>query len=166
MRTSCLRQQRGVTLLVTMVMLVVLTLFVVSAIRLANVNLRIAGNFQWQKEMEAQADSALEQMISNSSIFNSGPVQAGTAPDLDICADGTVLAAGSCTTTNPRVGSMRAPRCTSSQPAPGYTKKQDELTPDDNNWVAKATMTDSFSGAKVTIYRGVTVRMLAGNCPA
>ena len=165
-RPSFHRGQRGVTLLVTLVMLVVLTLFVVSAIRLANVNLRITGNFQWQKQMEMQADSALEQIISNAANFTSGGVQAGNAGDQNICTDGTVMAAGvSCPATNPTIGTVSMPRCTANATAAGYTKKVGELAPDDNDWIMKATMTDPFSGAKVTIYRGVTVRMLAGSCP-
>lgn len=159
------KSQRGITLLVTMVMLVVLTLFVVSAVRIANVNLRITGNYQWQKEAEMLADSALEQLISSSANFYNSAVQAGTAADQDVCTDGTLVAAGGCSLVNPRIGAVTKPRCTSSQPATGYTKKLNELVPDDNTWAVKAQLTDSFSGAKVTIHRGVTVRMLAGNCP-
>lgn len=159
-------RQRGITLLVTMIMLVVLTLFVVSAVRIANVNLRITGNYQWQKETEWLADSAIEQLVSSSANFYDGAVQAGTAADQHICADGTLVASGGCTLTNPAVGTVTKPRCTSSQPAEGYTKKINELAPDDNTWAVKATMTDSFSGARVVIHRGVTVRMLAGNCPS
>lgn len=160
-----LRAQRGVTLLVTMIMLVMLTLFVVSAIRIANVNLRITGNYQWHKEMEMQADSALEQVISNVASFTGSAVQAGTAAAQDICTDGTVVASGGCAVANPAIGTVSMPRCTASQPASGYTKKLGELTPDDNDWTIKAQLTDSVSGAKVTVYRGITVRMLAGNCP-
>lgn len=161
-----LRRQHGVTLLVTMIMLVVLTLFVVSAIRLANTNLRITGNYQWQKETEMMADSALEQLISNVANFTDSTVQAGTAADKDICTDGTVVASGGCSTLNPSVGTVSKPLCTASRPATNYTKKLGELAPDDNDWIVKAQITDPFSGARVTIYRGVTVRMLAGNCPS
>ena len=48
------RRQKGMTLVVALVMLVVLTLLVVSAIRFGNINLRIAGNAQ----SEAEATSA------------------------------------------------------------------------------------------------------------
>lgn len=160
------KSQQGITLLVTMIMLVVLTLFVVSAVRIANVNLRITGNYQWQKEAEMLADSALEQLISSSANFYAAGVQAGTAADQDVCANGTLVAAGGCSLANPKIGTVTKPRCTSSQPATGYTKKVGELVPDDNTWAVKAQLTDSFSGAKVTIHRGVTVRMLAGNCPS
>ncbi|MCK9284993.1 MAG: hypothetical protein M0P39_11995 [Rhodocyclaceae bacterium] len=158
-------RESGVTLIITLVMLVMLTLFVLAGIRLANVNLRITGNFQWQKQMEMLTDSAIEQLVSSSATFDDAAVQAGTAAAKDICSDGSVVTAGTCSITNPKIGSVTAPQCTKSQPATGYTKKLGELAPDDNNWVIKADATDSVSGAKVTLYRGVTVRMLAEHCP-
>lgn len=158
--------QRGMTLIISMVMLVILTLFVVSAIRIANINLRITANYQWQKEMEALTDSAIEQLVTTSTTFDNSAIQAGTAVDQVICANGTVGASGSCTLTNAQVGTVTTPRCLSSKVASGYSKKIDALSPDDNEWLIKATATDSFSGAKITVYRGVTVRQLANNCPA
>lgn len=163
-RTTC-GGQRGMTLIISMVMLVILTLFVVSGIRIANINLRITSNYQWQKEMEALTDSAIEQLVSASTSFDNATIQAGTAVDQIICADGVVGAAGSCTLTNAQVGTVITPRCMSSKVATGYSKKIDAMSPDDNEWLIKATATDSLSGAKVTVYRGVTVRMLANNCP-
>lgn len=157
--------QRGMTLIISMVMLVILTLFVVSGIRIANINLRITANYQWQKEMEALTDSAIEQLISASTSFDNALVQAGTAVDQIICANGVVGAAGSCSLANPQVGTVITPRCMSSKVATGYSKKIDVMSPDDNEWLIKATATDSVSGARVTVYRGVTVRMLANNCP-
>jgi Tfp pilus assembly protein PilX len=160
-----LSRQSGVTLVVTLVMLVLLTLFVLAGIRLANVNLRITGNFQWQKQTELMADSAIEQLISTSASFDDSNVQDGTAVPRDICTDGTVVAAGGCTLTNPAVGQVSVPRCTSNRPASGYTKKLGELSPDDNDWTLRAQVVDPVSGAKTTIYRGVTVRMLSQHCP-
>ena len=157
--------QRGMTLIISMVMLVILTLFVVSGIRIANINLRITANYQWQKEMEALTDSAIEQLISASTSFDNALIQAGTAVEQIICANGVVGAAGSCSLANPQVGTVTTPRCMSSKVATGYSKKIDVMSPDDNEWLIKATATDSVSGAKVTVYRGVTVRMLANNCP-
>lgn len=159
-------RQRGVTLIIALVMLVVMTLFAVSAMRLSNTNLKITGNFQWQKEMEMLTDSALEQQASSATSFDSAAVQAGTATDQDICADGTVVTSGGCSLLNAKIGTVSVPRCTSSAPAEGYTKKLGELAPEDTNWLTSAEATDSLSGAKVTIVRGVTVRLLAGSCPA
>ena len=158
-------RESGMTLLVTMVMLVLLTLFVLSGIRVANIGLRITGNFQWQKEMEMLTDSAIEQLVTTSTTFDDTAVQNGTAVDKDICQDGTVVSAGLCTLTNPKIGTVAQPRCTLSGPASGYTKKLGEIAPEDNNWIIKANVIDSFSGAQVTVYKGVIVRMLAEHCP-
>lgn len=158
------RRQGGMTLIISMVMLVILTLFVVSAIRIANINLRITANYQWQKEMEAMTDSAIEQVVSVASTFDNAAIQAGTAVDSEICADGSVT--DSCSAAGKtRVGTVTTPRCLSGKVATGYSKKIDALSPDDNEWQIKATTTDTLSGAKVTLYRGVTVRMLANSCP-
>jgi Tfp pilus assembly protein PilX len=58
------RGQSGATLLVSMIFLVVLTLIVVSAIKVANVNTKVVGNMQIQKEAEAAAQQAIETVIS------------------------------------------------------------------------------------------------------
>ena len=58
------RTQSGATLLVSMIFLVVLTLIVVSAIKVTNVNSKLAGNMQLQKETEAAAQQAIETVIS------------------------------------------------------------------------------------------------------
>ncbi|WP_287965734.1 PilX N-terminal domain-containing pilus assembly protein [Diaphorobacter sp.] len=58
------RAQRGATLLVAMIFLVVLTLIVVSSMRTTNINTRVVGNMQMQKEAEAAAQMAIEDAIS------------------------------------------------------------------------------------------------------
>ena len=63
-------RQRGTTLLVSLIMLVVLTLFAISAIRTGNVGFRIVGNQQTQKLMEAAAQQAMEQVVSNLGNFD------------------------------------------------------------------------------------------------
>ncbi|SEB14207.1 PilX N-terminal [Variovorax sp. YR216] len=58
------RAQSGATLLVSMIFLVVLTLIVVSAIKVSNVNSKVAGNMQAQREAEAAAQETIEKVIS------------------------------------------------------------------------------------------------------
>ncbi len=151
--------QSGITLIISMVMLVMLTLFVISGIRLSNINLQIVGNYQWQKTMEMVTDSALEQVISEVANFSD------SATEMDICQDGSVTSAG-CTILNPEIGTVTAPLCTRSATASGYSKKLGELAPEDNVWILNASASDSVTGATIRIYRGITVRQLAGNCPA
>jgi Tfp pilus assembly protein PilX len=56
--------QSGMTLVIALIMLVVLTLLVVSAIRFGNINLRIAGNVQSETEAAAAAQVAVESTIA------------------------------------------------------------------------------------------------------
>jgi hypothetical protein len=57
------RRERGMTLVIALVMLIVLTLLVVSAIRFSNINLRISGNVQAETEAVSAAQLAVEQTV-------------------------------------------------------------------------------------------------------
>lgn len=63
-------RQQGMTLVVALVMLVVLTLLVVSAVRFGNINLKISGNMQAETEAQAAAQVALEQAVD---VINAAP---------------------------------------------------------------------------------------------
>jgi Tfp pilus assembly protein PilX len=147
-----IRQQRGATLMVTLIMLVVLTLFAVTAFNLSGVNLKIVGNYQQQRSIEAVVQQAIDQTISTINIF-SAPA------DTDVCVNGTGTGC-----TGGFLVKVFAPTCKYTTTAKGYTKKIGELTPQDNNWELRASYTDSFSKASVVIVQGVAIRMLAGNC--
>ena len=56
--------QRGATLTIAMIMLVLLTLFVLAAINMSNINLRIMGNEQVRNEAIAAAQEGIEQVVS------------------------------------------------------------------------------------------------------
>ncbi|HEX6870260.1 MAG TPA: PilX N-terminal domain-containing pilus assembly protein [Micromonosporaceae bacterium] len=148
------RQQRGATLMVTLIMLVVLTLFAVTAFNLSGVNLKIVGNYQQQKSIESVVQQAIEQIMSTITIFT-------TPAETDVCVNGT---GGGCT--GGYLVKVYKPKCNYTTTAKGYTKKIGELTPEDTNWEVRASFTDAFSKASVAIVQGVAVRMLAGNCPS
>lgn len=59
-----LQCQRGATLAISLIMLVVVTLLVVYSLRAGNANLRVAGNAQVQAEANASAQQALEQELA------------------------------------------------------------------------------------------------------
>ena len=152
------RRQHGATLLVTLIMLVVLTLFAVTGFNLSSINLKIVGNFQQQKITEAQVQDAIEQVMSTVTLFTAPAatcVPSGAAPS------GTPLA---CASTADVL--IDKPRCNYTSAAKGYTKKIGELTPEDTNWELRASYTDPTTKAAAAIVQGVSVRMLAGNCPA
>jgi len=146
-----IQRQRGATLLVSLIMLVVLTLFAVTGFNLSSVNLRIAGNFQAQKTMEAAAQQAIEEILSTPAAFGGGSRNITVGPY-------------SVTVTGP-AGGTTGPRCNYYVTAKGYTKKIGELTPEDTDWEFRASVTDNTSGARATIVQGVRIRLLSGNCP-
>ncbi len=158
MISTAIRSQRGATLLVTLIMLVVLTLFAVTGFNLSSVNLKIVGNFQQGKEAEAVVQDALERVLSSISLFSTPAaicLPSGDAPS------GSPLVCGTATDVL-----IAKAKCNYSTAAKGYTKKLGELTPEDTNWEVRASYTDPLTRAAAALVQGVSVRMLAGNCPA
>ena len=73
--------QRGATLVVGLIMLVLITVMVVSAFTLSNSNLKSVGNLQVHNEAIAAANKAIEQVV-NSWDFSSIPVAQEITVDL------------------------------------------------------------------------------------
>jgi len=59
-----LRRQRGITLIVGLIMLVLITLLVTAAFTLSSTNLRAVGNMQFRDEAIAAANVAVERVVS------------------------------------------------------------------------------------------------------
>ena len=137
--------QRGATLIVSLIMLVVMTLFAVSAINLSSMNLKIVGNMQAQRLMEMAAQDAIERMVSTPAYFSLTP----TSQNFTI--SGLTVAVSS-------------PACIRSTAATGYSATSG-ISPQDNDWEFVASVADGLSGAGLTLHQGVRIRMLAGNCP-
>lgn len=146
-RQSQFQRQRGATLLVSLIMLVVLTLFAITGFNLSSVNLKIAGNYQDQKEMEAIVQQAIEQVISTPTAFSLTPTSQ------------TITISG-------RTVTITAPKCNYTVTAKGYTKKIGEITPEDTDWEIRGSVADATTGAQAAIVQGVRIRLLPGNCPA
>lgn len=155
---SLCQYQRGATLLVTMIMLVIFTLFVVTMIGASGVNLKIAGNMQSKQRVEADAQRAIEQVISDAENldppFNDG-LPANQFPQTAMLNDSTV-------TTPP-------PTCLREVPVAGYamgSATQPSLAPLDMVWEIQATAQDAMSGAVAVIHQGLRIRRPLGSlCP-
>ena len=177
-------RERGVTLLVALVMLVVLTLFALTAIRTGNIGFKVVGNQQTQKLNEAAAQQAVEQVISNLANFDPRALPSTfvrTSPPKyaqRVCVN---AAAGDDPVKIPAggvpVSSLDLPLCGSGTPVDVEpvrcisTKRSqfDSLTQPmatyDNIWEIVAKATDSLTGATATYHQGVKIRMLSNNCP-
>ncbi|OIR03324.1 hypothetical protein GALL_145960 [mine drainage metagenome] len=171
-------KQRGATLLVALVMLVVLTLLVISAIRSSTTNLRIAGNMQTQSENTAAAQQAIEQVISGN--FTSNPASSVVTVDINnsgtpeytatvaqpLCTGSMPLKNSNLDMTNPNdvpcfsssVASNTGIVSTSGMPA---TTGQSWCL--SQQWDVQAQATSiAGNGANVTVHQGVALRVPAG----
>jgi hypothetical protein len=156
---SCGREksQRGITLLVSLIMLAVLALFGVSAIRSSLVNLRIAGNNQYQIEAQIAAQRAVDDVISSLNTF--------TAPS----ATDIVFSDTASTPAGPAIDAtgggkkfdvtISAPKCVFIKAADGYSYSLAAQAPKNTTWRITSTATDAETGAAVVIRQGVKVQL-------
>jgi Tfp pilus assembly protein PilX len=172
------QKQRGSSLIVALVMLVVLTLLVISALRSGNANLRIAGNMQTQGEATAAAQQAIEQVISSN--FTTAPVSSVVLVDInnDAKADYDVsVAVPTCTgsvalmNANLNMSNPNDVPCFSSSTtsntgimsASGVPVTTGQSWCYSQQWDVQTQATSrSGSGANVTIHQGISLRVPAG----
>ena len=173
-------RQSGATLLVALVMLVVLTLFAITAINFTNINTRIVGNQQFKKEAESAAQLAIEQIISTD--FTTNPLAA--AVNVDVNNDGTTdyivqVAKPTCLTTKPiqlveldiAVPDDRACFKSAKVTTTGFigtSAGAGNSLCSNTQWDVEATVTDSGttgssgSGAKAVLHQGIAKRVAVG----
>ena len=172
--------QTGITLVMSLIMLVVLTLLVVSAIRFSNINLRLAGNAQTQAESAAAAQVAIEQVIQS--------VTAGTTNLSSIATTTTTVSTGGATynvtVTKPKCNmsqnvetSTLDPSVASDRACFGLGANEAMLTSGgsltsgpsackDQMWDIAASIGDASSGSSVSTLQGVSLRVGAEvSCP-
>jgi hypothetical protein len=157
------RRQRGTTLLVVLVMLVVLTLLAVSGMRMGTSSLQIVGNMQARRYVDNVAQQAMEDVMNSIAPFNA-PAGAVT-----LRTGGTTVAANADTWT-----SLPAPAgidvrvstrtCLFSAPASGYSAVS-TIAPEDDLWQFTVDVRDNFTKATTTMGQGAKIRMLFGSCP-
>lgn len=165
--------QRGSTLLISMIMLVVLTLLVVFSLKSGNTNLRIAGNMQTQAEASAATQEAIEKVIE----------QIKVTEDLSLIAAQTVSVTAGPATYNVQVQAMNT--CLVEVPVLNSsldpTKANDvpcfEGADGDNaiksdgtmvskpsackqqQWDIQASVTDTLTGATSSQVQGISIRV-------
>jgi hypothetical protein len=176
-RSAAPRMQAGATLLISMIFLMVITLIVVSSIKAVNVNTKLVGNMQTQKEAAAAAQQAIEDTISTD--FTSLPVasapaknmgQAGSAYTVDVPAP-------VCTGVKPiKLSELDA---TNTDDQPCYASGASQNTGivgsgasgnslcSNSNWEVNATAklpapTDEEPERTPTVHQGIAVRVAVG----
>jgi hypothetical protein len=186
--TIAIRRQRGTTLIIALIMLVLLTLFALSSFNTANVNLKVVGNMQQKSEALNAAQQAIETVVSTPQFIanpaNAVAVPCGTTNTL--CADVTGDGVADFTTTlvgpdyptgphQPACVGVRTIKnqelvltnpedlgCAAGQQS-GAAGVAGALTGDSlcasSLWEIKARTVSSSSPATVTVTQGVRVRV-------
>jgi Tfp pilus assembly protein PilX len=176
-----IRRQRGTTLIVALIMLVLLTLFAVSSLNTANTNIRVVGNMQAKAEAINVAQETIEKTISTTTFIsnpaNAVPDPCGTANTrcVDINSDGTpeftirLNPQPSCVVVSPIKNANLDP--TNQEDLACASQQQQQfgvsgaVTGDSlcsqTVWEIRAVATDSSTGATATITQGIGVRISA-----
>jgi hypothetical protein len=142
------QRQRGITLVIALIFLVILTLFAISGVNTGIVNLRTANNQQMMVEAEFAAQQQIEQVLNSVAPFETVAVVA-TTTNVDANGDGY----------NDFAVVTQPPKCLSIQPAPGYSYEFAASAPKDTVWEVMAAASDNVFGTSVTLRQGVKIRM-------
>jgi len=142
------QRQRGTTLLIALIFLVILTLFAVSGMNTGVINLRTANNAQLMLEAEYAAQQQIEQVLNSVTGFMS-VAGAATVTNIDVNGDSVT---DFVVTTQP-------PVCLSIRPAPEYSYEFAASAPKDTVWQVTAVAADSTFGATSTLRQGVKIRL-------
>lgn len=167
-----MRAQRGLTLFVAMIILVMITLLVVSAFRVSNTNLKIVSSMQGRQEAVASATAAIEQVISSGFFAENPAIVAATPIEVDINGDATpdftvTMALPRCLRTAPVV--MATPPTKLQIDCAGSSRYPGALTPtwcSNTIWDLSATTDDRLTGAKTTVQQGVGMTVEITNAKA
>lgn len=181
---------RGVTLVVTLIFLVIMSLFAISSFHNSSINMRVVGNTQARQESLSATQVAVEETIS-SSEFHTNPSGVAASPvQVDIDGDGafdytaTLSPQPYCyrvvpTTLPPapKTGVDSYQACRSSTPSSptfvddgsvGSVANVDPVGCADAEWNVRATVTDAATHTTVATNQGVAVTMfqyqVAENC--
>lgn len=172
--------QRGLVLIVVLVMLGIFSVIVVSMLGGSNINFRIAGNQQYHIESKSAARHAIESFISNPANF-AIPLPAGnTEFSNDFNGDGktdlvAVVAPPSCLSTDPikqvelDVSDPADAQCLGTgKGVAGGVLTDDGAALQGNSWCTKmrwdiaANVSDGKTGSHLAMHQGIYLREVIG----
>ena len=165
--------ERGMTLIITLIMLIVITLFVVSMVRLNSTNTAIISNMRAQKSVESEAQQQIEiavnqytffsDVINGSGSWSSSSTTYLTAADLWTGYKPTGATSGGAPAMQSTDVKIYRPQCTYFQTATGYSALSG-VAPQDTFWDMQVIANDSSTGASAEIHQGIQIRLPPGNC--
>jgi len=163
--------QRGATLFVALVMLVMITLLVVSAFRVSNTNLKVVASMQGQQEAIGAAQAAIEQVLSSPDFAEDPAVVAATPIPIDINGSGGTAEYTVSMTPQPRCLRSRPvtptelnPSILADRPCIGSARQGAGTMASfcsNTIWELTATTTDTVTGAQTVVRQGVGLRVAA-----
>jgi len=170
--TRASRSQQGMTLVIAMVMLVVITLFVVTMIRMSGTSATIVGNMQAQKSVDSEAQQAAEVALGNFAFFDdviqNKNAWAGTLDKISYAVLWDKYRPSGASATPPAMLAgdiaLYRPQCVHFETAPGYSALS-AVAPQDTFWDIRVDASDAFTKATTETHQGVRIRLPAGNCP-
>ena len=170
---SCRHAQRGLSMVVGLIMLVLMTLLAISAFQASNVNLRIAGNMQVRQESLAAAQTATERVLSSPAFVDPTTPPAAAIVNLNgasytvnfapppACRSIVDIPSEDLVPTNPDdfvcipssalPGSGSGIFVSGAPAAPSYCSN--------TRWALVANVADANTGANTTLEQGVAVRI-------
>jgi Tfp pilus assembly protein PilX len=172
MMTRWHKGQRGITLLLTMIFLILMSLFAISTFKTSSSNVRIVGNMQVRQEGLASAQQAIELIIS-STLFSTDPDLVAQSPiGVDIDGDGkddyvvNISPKPNCYRVTPNPTCV--PGAANSNGASGILIAG--LTAASSGlcyiqeWNVRAVVTDPRSGMSVVVNQGVGIPSSSASC--
>lgn len=149
MSTLARRSERGAALVVSLIMLVLITLLVITALNLGSANFRAVSNTQFRDEAVAAANAAIQSRLSTDD-FATAPPLIPVPSEVDINNDGetdyTALVTVSCISAS--VAETADPSSASLPPAMSLASTWNTV------WDIAARVTDPVSGASVVVHAG------------
>ena len=156
-----IKQQRGSTLLVALIMLVLLTLIAISSIQSTTSGIQVVGNAQFHEEARAAAQKAIEKVISDGNFRTTPPGPQSIDVNQDGIADYTV------TFFDPANVAGTAPKCLSARAVDQADSNVPPVCASSigavcfwTMWDVRAVVSDVNTGASVILHQGV--RTIAG----
>lgn len=165
-------RQSGITLVMSLIMLMVLTLLVVSAVRFGNINLKISGNAQTETEATAATQVGIEQTLKQ--VVAAPDINLLPAQSLAVSTGGASYAVNvakpDCVLTrnlpNPELDASNAGdrlcygATDTDKLFDSHGKQMDAPSAcKSQQWDVAATTSDTTSGAQVSMLQGVSLRV-------
>lgn len=169
-RRTPVRRQKGITLFVAMIILLMVTLLAVSSFRASNTNLKVVSSMQGRQEAISSAQAVIENVISLPYFSEEPAIVAATPQTVDINNDGT---ADFTVTLAPVPACIRARPTTPAQLDLNNINDRKCLGSaragagaiasfcSDTIWEITANTSDRVTGAATSVRQGVALRVSA-----